>query len=109
MIKKFVLVIAACSSMGAFALASDSGLQADAGALRALAARPHVTVDDMRVAGNYAVLHWIHPPAGGMSAYKRTSGHHWTLLISEGGVITASDLMKKGVPAATAHKLLSMP
>ena len=103
--KALLLAIVVCCSTMTAALASDSGPKADVSALRALASKPHTTIDNVRVAGNYALLDWIYPPAGGMSAYKRTSGHHWTLLMSEGGVITASDLMKKGVPAAIAHKL----
>ena len=99
----FSVLIGAFTLCGV-ALGADSG-SSDVAALRAAAKRPHVTVDNVRVVGNYAVLDWIAPPSGGMSAYKRASGHNWKLLLSEGGVITASDLIKRGVPAATAHKL----
>jgi len=100
------LVMASLLTVSA-AVAADSGPKADVAALRALASsRPHVTVDNVRVVGNYAALDWIMPPAGGMSIYKRTSGHHWTLLMSDGGVVSAGDAIKKGVPTATAHKLL---
>ena len=98
-------VLVTSLTLSTVALAADSGPAADLAALRAAATRPHVSIDSVRVVGNYAVLDWIYPPAGGMSAYKRISGHHWKLLMSEGGVIMASDLIKKGVPAATAHKL----
>ncbi|MBV9278216.1 MAG: hypothetical protein JOZ97_08280 [Candidatus Eremiobacteraeota bacterium] len=99
-------VIVGSLALSAVAMAADSGPRADVAALRGLAMRPHTTIDNVRVVGNYAVLEWIMPPAGGMSAYKRTAGEHWKLLMTEGGVIGANELMKKGVPAAAAHKLL---
>jgi hypothetical protein len=87
------------------AMAADSGPKGDIAALRAAAARPNTKIENVHVVGNYAILDWIVPPAGGESVYKRVSGK-WKVLMSGGGAYVTSDLVNKGVPSSIAHKLL---
>lgn len=105
--RRFLLLAVALMIVNAgVSLAADSGPKADVAALRAAAGRPNAKIENVRVVGNYAVLDWIVPPSGGMTAYKRASGEHWKVIMSGGGAFGASDLIRKGVPTAIAHKLL---
>lgn len=111
MIRFLLLILALGVVTTAVGAAADSGPKGDVAALRAAASRPNAKIENIRVVGNYAVLDWIVPPAGGMTAYKRASGYksaeHWTVIMSGGGAFGASDLIRKRVPSAIAHKLLS--
>ena len=66
----------------------------------------NVTLHNVRVVGDWAVLEWNSGESGGMSAYHRTASGSWKRFMHGGGAFSAADLEKQGCPPAIARQLV---
>ena len=109
MLKRFgVILIALAAATSAVASAGTFGPAADVAAVRAThhQLKPGQQIGEIHVAGNYAVLEASQGEDDWVALYARTSGK-WRLVNETGGMYDPSDLVHYGVPASTAHQLLT--
>lgn len=68
-----------------------------------------LVLDKPVIASQYAIQTWSDENKGGQALLEYRSGQGWLLVTMGGGAWSVDDLMKLGVPQATAKQLLEVP
>jgi hypothetical protein len=112
--RKFLLALIALTAMangvvlaGVYFLGSKADIAAVEVAEKQFV---HNHVSGVHVIGNYAlVLEWsgttFDPAHNGYSAFKRISAERWVTIFAHYQGDNCAELVRKGVPASTAHQL----